>query len=275
MKVPSAAVLDALRIAPKDRPGLDRRHTDAVPGFAIDKKLAAASIAASTERLEVLQQRLFAEDARALLVVIQGMDTSGKDGAIKGVFRGITPSATQIAAFKAPSTTDLAHDYLWRVHLVCPHRGHMGVFNRSHYEDVIAAHVRGGLPGKRVKERYRHINDFERMLDDEGTSVVKVFLHLSKDEQKRRLLARLDDPEKRWKFRVGDLEDRARWDDFQSAYEDAIAATSTPRAPWYVVPADKKWLRDVIVSEIVVKTLEQIDPQLPADDPALSNVEIS
>jgi PPK2 family polyphosphate:nucleotide phosphotransferase len=268
-------VLDALRIAEREAPRLAGRDTASVPGFDIAKKEAARAVAASTERLEILQQRLFAEDERSLLLVLQGLDTSGKDGAIKNVFRGITPSATQIAAFKAPSTTELAHDYLWRVHHVLPARGRVGVFNRSHYEDVVAARVRGGLPPKRVRQRYRHINDLERMLDDEGTTVVKVFLHLSKDEQKERLLARLEDPEKRWKFRVGDLDDRARWDDFQVAYEDAIAATSTKRAPWYVVPADRKWLRDVLVSEIVVNTLEQMDPKLPPDDPALVDVVIT
>jgi PPK2 family polyphosphate:nucleotide phosphotransferase len=268
-------VLDALRIEPKKALRLADRDTASVPGHDIGKKDAAAGVDDAVQRLEVQQQRLFAEDERSLLVVIQGMDTSGKDGAIKNVFRGITPSATQIAAFKAPSTTELAHDYLWRVHMVCPQRGRIGIFNRSHYEDVIAARVRGDLPKKRVRQRYRHINEFERMLDDEGTTVVKVFLHLSKGEQRERLLARLAEPEKRWKFRVGDLDDRARWDDFQRAYEDAIAATSTTRAPWYVVPADKKWLRDAIVAEIVASTLERMAPRLPPDDPALADIEIT
>jgi PPK2 family polyphosphate:nucleotide phosphotransferase len=169
---------------------------------------------------------------------------------------------------------ELAHDYLWRVHAVCPQRGRIGIFNRSHYEDVVAARVRGLLKTDRVKQRYRHINELERLLRDEGTTVVKVFLHLSKDEQRERLQARLDDPEKRWKFRVGDLDDRARWDEFTAAYEQAIAATSTADAPWYVVPADKKWLRDVVVAEIVVRALEAMDPQLPPDDPALEEIEI-
>ena len=268
-------MLDTLRIAPKVRPGLARRDTVAVPGFEIGKKDAPVLVTASTERIDLLQQRLFAENARSLLVVMQGMDTSGKDGAIKNVFRGITPSATQIVAFKAPSSTEVTHDYLWRVHQVCPQRGRIGVFNRSHYEDVIATRVRGVVPVRRIKVRYRHINAFEQLLEDEGTTVVKIFLHLSKDEQKQRLLTRLEDPEKRWKFRIGDLDDRAKWDDFQAAYEDAIAATTTERAPWYVVPADKKWLRDVLVSAIVAKTLEHMDPQLPPDDPMLAGVTIT
>jgi PPK2 family polyphosphate:nucleotide phosphotransferase len=188
------------------------------------------------------------------------------------VFRGITPAATQVTAFKAPSEQELDHDYLWRVHAVLPARGHIGLFNRSHSEDVVVVRVRNLIPPAQVKRRYRHINDFERMLADEGTSVVKVFLHISRDEQRERLQARLDDPEKRWKFRMGDLEDRARWDELQRAYEDAIAATSTARAPWYVVPADRKWLRDVVGAEIVATELEAMDPQLPPDDPAIANV---
>ena len=272
--VPSAAVLDGLVVAPKSKVSLSDRDTTSVPGVSLKKAGAADALLQRTEQLALLQQRLFAEDARALLLVLQGMDTSGKDGAVKNVFRGITPAAFQVTSFRAPADHELAHDYLWRVHAVCPARGRIGIFNRSHYEDVVAARVRGLLKTDRVKQRYRHINDFERLLRDEGTTVVKVFLHISKDEQRERLQARLDDPEKRWKFRVGDLDDRARWDEFTTAYEQAIAATSTADAPWYVVPADKKWLRDVVVAEIVVRALERMDPQLPPDDPALEEIEI-
>jgi len=267
-------VLTGLRIAPKQSPNLSDRPTDEVPGFDLGKKDAPDAFAERIEKLDLLQQRLYAEDARALLVVLQGVDTAGKDGAIKNVFRGITPAATQVVAFKAPVAPELAHDYLWRVHRVTPDRGHIGIFNRSHYEDVVAARVRGIVSKTDVRKRYEHINAFEQMLDDEGTRVVKIFLHLSKDEQKERLQARLDDPEKRWKFRVGDLDDRAKWDDFARAYEDAIAATSTERAPWYVIPADRKWLRDVVVAEIVASTLADMDPQLPPDDPALDGLTI-
>jgi PPK2 family polyphosphate:nucleotide phosphotransferase len=273
--VPSAAVLADLVVTPKDRPNLRERDTASVPGLDLAKKDAAKELAKRVEKLDVLQQRLYAEDRRALLVVLQGIDTSGKDGVIKNVFRGVTPSATHVVAFKAPTSTDLEHDYLWRIHDAMPPRGRIGIFNRSHYEDVVAARVRGPVTKSQVRKRFRHINDFERMLFDEGTRVVKVFLHLSKDEQKERLQARLDDPEKRWKFRVGDLDDRARWDDFQDAYEDAIAATSTRDAPWYVIPADKKWLRDVVVAEIVVETLKDMDPKLPPDDPELASIVIS
>jgi PPK2 family polyphosphate:nucleotide phosphotransferase len=267
-------VLAALTIAPKQAPHLADRDTASVPGFEITKRDAPAFLAERTDRLVVLQQRLFAENRRALLVVLQGMDTSGKDGAVKNVFRGITPTAMQVAAFKVPTEPELAHDFLWRVHQVTPSRGHIGIFNRSHYEDVVAVRVRNLESPKCITERYRAINDFERTLTDEGTTIVKLFLHLSKEEQKQRLQARLDDPEKRWKFRVGDLDDRARWNDFQDAYERAIAATSTAHAPWHVVPADKKWLRDVVAGEIVVQALEHMDPKLPADDPALASVVI-
>jgi PPK2 family polyphosphate:nucleotide phosphotransferase len=274
-KVPSAAVLDGLRVEPKSDPALAKRDTSSVPGLDLKKGDAPDVLAEVGLQLAVLQQRLYAEDQRSLLVVLQGMDTSGKDGAIKHVFRGITATGIETTSFRAPADNELAHDFLWRVHASCPERGRIGIFNRSHYEDVVAARIRSAMKTDRVKQRYRHINDFERLLADEGTTVVKIFLHLSKDEQRERLQARLDDPEKRWKFRVADLDDRARWDDFMDAYEQAIAATSTAHAPWYVVPADRKWLRNIVVARIVLDTLERMDPQLPADDPALSDVEIT
>jgi PPK2 family polyphosphate:nucleotide phosphotransferase len=265
-------VLDGLRVEPKAKVDLGGRRTDRVKGLKLDKGDADDALAERVERIVLAQQRLYAEGTRALLVVFQGMDTAGKDGAIKNVFRGITPAATQVTAFTVPSEQELDHDYLWRIHANVPRRGHIGLFNRSHYEDVVIARVRNLVPAAQVKRRYRHINDFERMLVDEGTTIVKVFLHISRDEQRERLQARLDDPEKRWKFRLGDLEDRARWDELHKANEDAIAATSTAVAPWYVVPADRKWLRDVVVAEIVAAELEAMDPQLPPDDPALAGV---
>jgi PPK2 family polyphosphate:nucleotide phosphotransferase len=267
-------VLDDLLVPAGSAPSLSTRDTRSVPGLDLAKDDAKDELTERTARIDVLQQRLHAEHERALLVVLQGMDTAGKDGAIKNVFRGITPAAFQVAAFKVPSDSERDHDFLWRIHSQLPARGRIGIFNRSHYEDVVAAHVRGGLPSAQVKRRYRHIKDFERMLADEGTTVVKCFLHISKDEQLERLQARLDDPEKRWKFRVGDLDDREVWHDFLDAYERAIAATSTDVAPWYVVPADRKWLRDVVVAEIVLQTLTRMDPQLPPDDPALADLEL-
>ena len=267
-------MLDVLRVAPKQAPDLAGRGTTAVPGLKVDKRRAEALVDAAVARIEVQQQRLFAENQRSLLLVLQGMDTSGKDGAVKKVFRSITPAAFDVASFKMPSESEREHDYLWRVHAMFPRRGQIGIFNRSHYEDVVAAHVRGGLPMQQVKRRYRHIVELERMAVEEGTTIVKCFLHISKDEQRERLQARLDDPEKRWKFRVGDLEDRARWDAFTEAYERAITATSSAHAPWFVVPADKKWLRDVVVSEVVASTLEAMAPELPPDDPAIDGITI-
>lgn len=273
--VPSAGVLEGLRIPPDTSPSLATRDTATVDGFDLNKSDAPSALDELSERLTLLQQRLYGEDQRALLVILQGMDTSGKDGTIKNVFRGITATGIEATSFRAPADNELAHDFLWRVHAACPRRGRIGVFNRSHYEDVVAARVRSAMKTERVEQRFRHINEFERLLTDEGTIVVKAFLSISKDEQRERLQARLDDPEKRWKFRVADLDDRARWDDFVAAYDQAIAATSTEIAPWYVVPADKKWLRNVLVARIVLDALERMNPQLPPDDPALSDVEIT
>ena len=186
----------------------------------------------------------------------------------------MNPQGCRIASFKAPSATELAHDYLWRVHAVCPQRGELGIFNRSHYEDVIAVRVRKlalkGVWGK----RYAHIREFERLLVDEGTHIVKICLHVSKEEQGRRLQERLDTPEKRWKFRLADLDDRKLWDDFAAAYEDTIRETSTEWAPWHVVPSDHNWVRNLAVAEILVDAFERLDPQFPPADPQLDGVEV-
>jgi PPK2 family polyphosphate:nucleotide phosphotransferase len=181
----------------------------------------------------------------------------------------------RVASFKAPHHDELAHDYLWRLHAQCPARGQIGVFNRSHYEDVVAALIAGAVDQARCELRYRHIREFERMLVDEGTTVVKVFLHLSRDEQRQRLQARLDDPTKRWKFQTADLDVRGRWDDHQAAYERAITETSTDWAPWYVVPADHKWARDIAVATILVESVRALDPQFPPADPGLDGIEVT
>nr|MBA2326821.1 polyphosphate kinase 2 family protein [Actinomycetota bacterium] len=219
-----------------------------------------------------LHDRLWAEATRSVLLVLQGMDTAGKDGAIRRVLTGLNPQSLRVAAFKAPSDAELAHDYLWRIHAQCPPRGQLGVFNRSHYEDVVAALLGGVVDQSRCELRYRHLREFERMLVEEGTSPVKVFLHISRDEQRERLQARLDDPEKRWKFRKGDLSVRARWDEYQAAYERAITSTSTEWAPWYVVPADHKWVRDVAVATILVDAIGALDPQFPPSAPGLEDL---
>ncbi|HKH48636.1 MAG TPA: polyphosphate kinase 2 family protein [Thermoanaerobaculia bacterium] len=219
-------------------------------------------------RLELIQERLWAEHKHKVLVVLQGMDTSGKDGVIRKVFEGVNPMGVRAVPFKAPTAEELDHDFLWRIHAQVPGRGEIVIFNRSHYEDVLVPRVRNLVPEKVWRARYDEINDFERLLTETGTTILKFFLHISKKEQKERLQERLDNPEKRWKFRKGDLEDRALWDQYMEAYEDLLARTSTREAPWYVVPADKKWYRNLVIATVLVETLEKLDigqPE-PAED---------
>jgi len=269
----TSSFVEGMRVEPGAHPRLGERDTAAKPPD-LDKAAGKARLAERVERLGVLHARLAAKQARSVLLVLQGVDASGKDGTIRSVLTGVNPQGCRIVPFKVPASTELAHDYLWRVHAVCPARGELGIFNRSHYEDVIAVRVRGLAPEKVWRRRYEHIRHFERMLGDEGTSVVKVCLHVSKDEQRTRLQERLDNPEKRWKFRVGDLDDRARWDDFTAAYEDAIRETSTEYAPWHVVPADRNWVRNLAVAEILVAAFEKLDPKLPPADPALDGLTV-
>jgi PPK2 family polyphosphate:nucleotide phosphotransferase len=266
-------MLSMLRVEPGHRVRLGDRATDDRAGLRA-KSDAAAVLGGLHTRLLDLQTRLWAEDRRSLLLVLQGMDASGKDGTIRSVFSGLNPQGVRAVSFKVPAGVEVAHDYLWRVHAQCPRHGEIALFNRSHYEDVVAVRVHGLVPAARWKRRYRHIREFERALDNEGTTIVKVFLHISSDEQKRRLQARLARPEKNWKFRAADLEDRKRWDDFQRAYEDALSETSTAWAPWYVVPADRKWARDVIVSRVLVKVLAKMDPQFPPAEPGLDQLKV-
>ena len=267
-------LLDELRVEPGSSPQLGSRDPGARLGAA-DKTEGLERLAQLVERLAVLHNRLFAEASRSVLLVLQGMDTAGKDGTIRSVFTGVNPQGCRVKSFKAPSETELAHDYLWRIHSECPARGEIVIFDRSHYEDVVAVRVRK-LAGKKVwHRRYEHIRSFERMLTDEGTSVVKVFLHVSKEEQRIRLQERLENPEKRWKFRTGDLEDRALWDEFHTAYEDTLRETSTDWAPWYVVPADHNWSRNLLVAEILVGALEKLDPKLPEPQAGVESMQIA
>jgi PPK2 family polyphosphate:nucleotide phosphotransferase len=228
-----------------------------------DKSELRDRLDALTARMDKLQYALFAEGKRALLVVLQGRDTSGKDGAIRKVFGPLDPQGTAVTAFKAPTEQELRHDFLWRVHQAVPAHGLIGIFNRSHYEDVLVVRVRRLVPESVWRPRYEQINRFERNLVESGTTVLKFFLHISRGEQRERLLARLEEPDKFWKFNPGDLEDRRRWDDYTLAAEEMIARTSTDVAPWHVVPADRKSLRDLLIAERVVETLERMDPGFP------------
>jgi PPK2 family polyphosphate:nucleotide phosphotransferase len=263
--------LDRLRIAPGSRVDLDRHDPRDDAGLD-DKSLAEALIARNAERLDELQARLFAEADRSLLVVLQGLDTAGKDGTARAVFTGVSPLAIETHAFGVPGPHEAAHDYLWRVHSRVPARGRIGVFNRSHYEDVLVVRVEGLVPEDRWRRRYDHINDFERMLVDEGTTIVKCFLHISPEEQLERLQSRIEVPRKNWKVKRSDFDTRARWWDYRAAYEDLLSRCSTDHAPWYVVPSDRKWARNAIVSEIVCRALEGMDPKYPRSEHDLDEI---
>ena len=226
-------------------------------------------------QLQTLQKKLYAQNKHRVLVVMQAMDTGGKDGCIKHVFSRIDPQGIHVRSFKKPTEEELAHDFLWRVHSKVPTRGQLVIFNRSHYEDIVAVRVKKIFPDEVWKRRQRHVIEFERMLAEEGTTIVKIFLHISKDEQKRRLESRLENPAKHWKINPDDLVDRARWDEFMSAYEDVISKTSTEYAPWYVVPADRKWYRNLCVARIMLDTLKKLNMEFPPInwDPATIKIE--
>ena len=214
-------------------------------------------------RLEELQERLYANGDRAVLIVLQGMDTSGKDGTIRSVMSGVNPQGCKVVSFKAPSSEELGHDFLWRVHQKAPSKGQIGIFNRSHYEDVLITRVHGWVSDKVVKQRFNQIKEFEELLYENGTTILKFFLHISKDEQKERLEERIRDPEKRWKFNEGDLEERKLWKNYMDAFEDVMAATSTDHAPWYIVPANRKWYRNLVIADRVVEALEDMKLKTP------------
>jgi len=251
------------RVKPGEPAGLAGLDPGDTGGFDGQKTNGEELLDQLNNRLEVLQERFYAAHKHSLLVILQGMDTCGKDGTIRHVFDGVNPQGVRVANFKTPTPLELDHDYLWRVHQNLPAKGEIVIFNRSHYEDVLIVRVHGLVREDVWKKRYDHINDFERMLADEGTTILKFFLHISKDEQKERLLARLEEPEKRWKFNPADLKERDRWLEYQAAYEDAITKTSTKWAPWYVVPANRKWFRNLVIASVLVETLEKLDPHPP------------
>lgn len=254
-------MLEQLRVAPGDAARLhdrDPRHT-----LGLDKEDGKRRLEELRLRIDELQYRLYAEAQKSVLLVLQGMDASGKDGVIRSVCNGVNPQGVQVASFKAPVGDELRHDYLWRVHAVLPARGRIGVFNRSHYEDVVTVRALELASPEVWSRRAGHIREFERMLVDEGTAIVKVYLHVSSEEQRRRLQERIDDPRKRWKFRPEDLHARARFDAFSVAYEEAITETSTAWAPWHVVPADRNWVKAYATAALLCEALERLDPQLP------------
>ncbi len=255
------SVIDQFRVEPGSAVDLKRWEPD--DDDPRDKEATQAEFAELHERFIELTELLYAERKHALLVVLQGMDTSGKDSTTRAVFGGVSPTGIDATSFKAPSETELAHDFLWRVHPHAPARGEIAIFNRSHYEDVLIVRVRQLVPEERWKARYEHINAFEHLLADEGVTIVKLFLHISKAYQKERLQKRVDNPKKHWKFDPNDLVERQRWSDYQAAYEDVLSQCSTRHAPWYVIPAEKRWFRDWLITKVLVQTLERLEMKYP------------
>ncbi len=256
--------MDLYRIAPGTAPALvDRNPRDKTAYKDLKKATSGPTLAQKQKELAALQRLLWADGSRSLLVVLQAMDTGGKDGTIRKVFSGVNPQGVDVTGFGVPTEEELAHDYLWRVHRHTPAKGRIGVFNRSHYEDVLVVRVAEIAPEPVWRRRYDHIVAFEQMLADEGTAVVKIMLHISKDEQKERLEARLEDPSKSYKFNPGDLKSRAAWAEYMAAYEEAIERTTTDAAPWFVVPADRKWHRNLVVADILIDTLKAMDLSYP------------
>lgn len=261
--MPVTGALERYWIKPGAKADLDKIDGGEKVLFKGPKEDYEAQFESLRDELQELQKKLYAQNKHRILVVMQAMDTGGKDGCIKHVFSRIDPQGIHVRSFKKPSEEEMSYDYLWRVHSKVPHRGQLVIFNRSHYEDVIAVRVKKIFPDAVWKRRQRHIVEFERMLAEEGTTIVKIFLHISKDEQKKRLQSRLDDPVKHWKINPDDLVDRAHWDEFMGAYEDVIGKTSTEFAPWYVVPADRKWYRNLCVARIMLDTLKKLNMEYP------------
>jgi PPK2 family polyphosphate:nucleotide phosphotransferase len=250
-----------LRVLPRHRPHLSDRAAASTLGWEKDKSQEKTE--RNLEKLEELQYHLYADGGKSLLIVLQGIDAAGKDGVIRKVFTAFNPQGTHVTSFKVPAGREVAHDFLWRVHAACPPRGSIGIFNRSHYEDLIVPMLNESISRKQLAARIDHINSFERMLTDEGTTIVKFLLHISRDEQWERLMARLDEPNRNWKFRMGDLAERQRWNRYITTFTRVVSSTSTEHAPWFVIPANSKWFRDYAVSEIVVSALQGMKLQWP------------
>jgi PPK2 family polyphosphate:nucleotide phosphotransferase len=262
------------RVKPGAKLDLARFDADDKSLMNGDKETARAQLETLRARLESLQELLFAEGKHKLLIVLQAMDTAGKDSTIRLVFDGVNPQGVKVASFKAPTPEEQSHDFLWRVHAKTPARGEIVIFNRSHYEDVLITRVNGWIDADTCKARYQHINEFERLLAENGTTTLKFYLHISRDEQKKRLIERRDDPAKQWKFNPGDLATRAQWDDYMDAYSDAIAATSTRHAPWYIVPANSKLQRNLIISSVICDALEGLKMDYPKPAQGIAEIEV-
>jgi PPK2 family polyphosphate:nucleotide phosphotransferase len=265
---------DLLRVTPGSKPDLDSIDSNGTPGFEGDKAAGRDRLKELRSELSEFQERLWAESKRSLLIVLQALDAGGKDGVIRKVMTAFNPQGTRVAPFGVPTEEELRHDYLWRVHAQTPGKGRIGVFNRSHYEDVLVVRVMELAPDAVWRERYDQINAFEAHLAANSTTIVKLLLHISRDEQRRRFQKRLDNPEKHWKWSSGDLETRAKWADYQAAYTDALARCSTADAPWFVIPADTKWYRDLAVAEILAETARAMDPQWPEPQEDVSQIVI-
>lgn len=254
-------------------PGHQFRLSDLNPryeGEEFNKKSGRARTVENAQALSDLGYRLYAENKRSILLVLQGMDTSGKDSTIRAIMAGLNPQSCSVSSFKRPTDEELDHDYLWRIHKVTPRRGDIGIFNRSHYEDVLVVRVHNIVPPEMWEQRYNQINEFEQLLSENGTKIIKCFMHISNEEQRERLQERVDDPNRRWKFAKGDLAERKHWDKYEEAYEAALTRCNTEWAPWHVIQSDRSWYRKMIVSEILRKTLEEMDPQFP---PAKDDIE--
>jgi PPK2 family polyphosphate:nucleotide phosphotransferase len=266
--------MDRYRVKPGKRVNLKEWDPGDISAFDGGEEEAEERLLKLNRQLEDLQELLYAEHKNRLLVALQAMDTGGKDATIRHVFEGVNPLGVKVASFKVPTPEELDHDFLWRVHKQTPGRGEITIFNRSHYEDVLVVRVHRLVPAEVWRGRYARINDFERMLAEEGTTILKFFLHISKGEQKKRLQARLDERHKRWRFNVGDLKERKLWPAYMRAYEDAISKTSTRWAPWYVVPADHKWYRNLVVATIMVETLKSLKMRYPEPEVNLDGIVI-
>ncbi|MDJ0953420.1 MAG: polyphosphate kinase 2 family protein [Acidimicrobiia bacterium] len=266
--------MDRYRVTPGSTVDLSQRDPADRSAFPEGKSEGRAHFKFLRSRLAELQRLLWAEDRHKVLVVLQAMDTGGKDGTIRNVFSGVNPQGIDVQNFKAPTPEELSHDYLWRIHEHAPRAGSLTVFNRSHYEDVLIVRVLNLVPEERWSRRYDHINSFEKMLADEGTTILKFYLHISPEEQAERLQARLDDPTRNWKFNTGDLDHRKLWPDYMAAYEAMLSRTSTEYAPWYIVPANSKWYRNIVVAETIVSALAGLDMKYPPGEDGLEGVVI-